>query len=247
MRVFPLASSSKGNAYVVAAGDQVVLIDCGLSCRRLCERCRESGVDPAAVTAVMITHDHSDHVGGLRVFLGKYDVPVYTNLMTAEKLSRDADIDGSAFVCFENGQSFEIGRMRVTPFPTPHDAVDSVGYLVETEKRTYFHGTDIGTPLDSIGGFLARADVATLESNHDPVMLQQSRRDEFLKRRISGPRGHLSNYEAAELVEKYASGRLKKIFLAHLSGECNAPRLAVDTMKAALARMGRGDIELVVL
>jgi phosphoribosyl 1,2-cyclic phosphodiesterase len=137
--------------------------------------------------------------------------------------------------------------MRVTPFPTPHDAVDSVGYLVETEKRTYFHGTDIGTPLDSIGGFLARADVATLESNHDPVMLQQSRRDEFLKRRISGPRGHLSNYEAAELVEKYASGRLKKIFLAHLSGECNAAHIAERTMREELSRAGLGSVEISVL
>lgn len=247
MRIYPLASSSKGNAYAVVAGGEVLLIDCGLSCRRIRERCLECGIDLDSVTAVMITHDHSDHVEGLRAFLNRFDVPVYTNLMTAEKIANDKGIDESSFVCFENGQSFEIGRMRVTPFSTPHDAVDSVGYLVETEKRTYFHGTDIGTPLDSIGSYLARADVATLESNHDPVMLRESRRDEFLKRRISGPRGHLSNYEAAELVEKHATDRLKKIFLAHLSDECNAPRLAVETMKEALARMGRDDIELVVL
>lgn len=247
MKVIPLASSSKGNAYAVAAGGDCVLIDCGLSCRKLRERCLESGIDLDSVTAVMITHDHSDHVGGLRVFLNRFDVPVYANPMTAEKVARDAGIDESAFVCFENGQSFEIGRMRVTPFSVPHDAVDSVGYLIETEKRSYFHGTDIGTPLDSIGGYFSRADVATLESNHDPVMLRESRRDEFLKRRISGPRGHLSNDEAAGFVEKHATGRLKKIFLAHLSDECNAPRLAEETMKEALFRIGRGDIELVVL
>ena len=247
MTVVPLASSSKGNAYAVVAGGEVLLIDCGLSCKKLRERSAQRGVDLDSVTAVVITHDHSDHVGGLRVFLNKYDVPVYTNLMTAEKIARDTGIDESAFVCFENGQSFEVGRMRVTPFSTPHDAVDSVGYLVETAKCTYFHGTDIGTPLDSIGGYLARADIATLESNHDPVMLRQSDRAEMLKHRISGPRGHLSNDEAAELVGKFASARLKKIFLAHLSDECNAPRIAEETMRAELLRIGRGDIELEVL
>ncbi len=247
MTVVPLASSSKGNAYAVVAGGEVLLIDCGLSCKKLRERSAERGVDLDSVTAVVITHDHSDHVGGLRVFLNRYDVPVYANLMTAEKIARDTGIDESAFVCFENGQSFEIGRMRVTPFSTPHDAVDSVGYLIETAKCSYFHGTDIGTPLDSIGGYLACADIATLESNHDPVMLRRSDRAETLKRRISGPRGHLSNDEAAALAAKFASERLKKIFLAHLSDECNAPRIAEETMRAELLRIGRGDIELEVL
>lgn len=247
MTVIPLASSSKGNAYAVAAGGEVLLVDCGLSCKRLRERAAQCGVDLDRVVAVVITHDHSDHVDGLRVFLGRYDVPVYANLMTAEKITHDTGVDESAFVCFENGQSFEVGRMLVTPFSTPHDAVDSVGYLIETAKCSYFHGTDIGTPLDSIGGYLARADIATLESNHDVVMLRQSDRAEKLKRRISGPRGHLSNDEAASLVGRFASARLRKIFLAHLSGECNAPHIAEETMKAELQRIGRGDIELEVL
>lgn len=247
MKIVPLASSSKGNAYAVAAGGDVVLVDCGLSCRKLRERCGESGVDLGSIRAVLVTHDHSDHVGGLKVFLGKFDVPVYANLMTAEKVARDTGVDESAFVCFENGQSFKIGCMRITPFSVPHDAVDSVGYFIETEKRAYFHGTDIGTPLDSLGVFLSRADVATLESNHDPVMLRASERAESLKRRISGPRGHLSNDEAAELVGRYASSKLKKIFLAHLSGECNQPHLALETMRSKLSGIGRTDIELVVL
>ena len=247
MKVVPLASSSKGNAYAVSAGGDVVLVDCGLSCRRLRERCVRLGVDLDSVAAVVITHDHSDHVGGLRVFLGRYDVPVYANLMTAEKIARDTGIDESAFVCFENGQSFEIGRMRITAFPTPHDAADPVGYFFETPKRTYFHGTDIGTPLDSIGRYLARADVATLESNHDSVLLHGSDRPESLKRRISGPRGHLSNDDAAELVRRFASRRLKRVYLAHLSDECNAPHIAERTMRETLSGIGRGDVELTVI
>jgi phosphoribosyl 1,2-cyclic phosphodiesterase len=247
MRIVPIASSSKGNAYAVIAGGEVVLIDCGLSCKQLCLRCDALGVDLSLVSAVMITHDHSDHIGGLRVFLGKYNVPVYANLMTAEKIAHDTGIEEMSFVCFENGQSFELGCMKVTPFSTPHDAVDSVGYLIEAEGRVYFHGTDIGTPLDSVGKYLSCADVATLESNHDLIMLSQSTRQPSLKRRIAGPRGHLSNDEAASLVLRHATARLKKIFLAHLSGECNCPHIAKETMEQALTKIGRQDIELVTL
>lgn len=247
MTIIPLASSSKGNAYAVVSGGATLLVDCGLTCKKLCERCDALGVDLDTVAAVMVTHDHSDHVGGLRVFLRKYDVPVYANMMTAEKVACDNGIDESAFVCFENGQDFDIAGMRVTAFSTPHDAVDSVGYFIEDGSRSYFHGTDIGTPLDSVGRYLLRADVATLESNHDLQMLSASSRAEFLKQRIAGPRGHLSNDDAAELVAKYASCRLKKIFLAHLSEECNAPHLALASMESALKKIGRNDIELVVL
>lgn len=248
MKVIPLASSSKGNAYaVVDGGGETLLIDCGLSCRQMRARCAAAGVDLDSVAAVLVTHDHTDHVGGLRVFLGKYDVPVYANLATAEKLVRDCAVAEESFVCFENGQSFVIGGMTITPFPTPHDAVDPVGYLVETSAGVYFHGTDIGTPLDSIGRCLASADVAVLESNHDPVMLSASNRAESLKRRISGPRGHLSNDDAAELVRRFASPKLKRIFLAHLSDECNAPHLAEAAMRAALADIERNDVVLSVI
>lgn len=247
MNVIPLASSSKGNAYAVAYGGMVLLVDCGLSCRRLRELCAGKGVDLNSVAAVLITHDHSDHVSGLKVFLNRYDVPVYANVTTAEKLIRDYGLADDAFVCFENGQSFEIGPVKVTPFSTPHDAVDSVGYLIETERGVYFHGTDIGTPLESIGAKIALADVVTIESNHDPVLLSQSQRAESLKRRISGPRGHLSNDDAAKLVRRFASQRLKRVYLAHLSDECNAPHIAERTMRETLVEIGRGDVELTVI
>lgn len=247
MNVIPIASSSSGNAYAVVRGGEVILIDCGLTCKCLRESCASRGIDLASVSAVLITHDHSDHVGGLKVFLGRYDVPVYANMMTAEKLICANGIDESAFVCFENGRSFEIGEVRVTPFSTPHDAVDPVGYFIEAGERSYFHATDVGTALDSFGGYLARADVATVESNHDTVMLKASRRPDSLKERILGPRGHLSNDQAAAFVGRYATSRLKKLFLAHLSGECNAAHIAERTMREELARAGLASVEISVL
>lgn len=238
MRIFPIASSSRGNAYVVEQGGDALLIDCGVSCR-----CLKAAVDLSRLRGVLITHNHVDHVSGLKRLLNCVDVPIYANAMTAEAIAYQERVDEGAFVCFENGQPFEVGPFEVSPFSIPHDAADPVGYLVRGEL-TYFHGTDIGSPLDSIGVRLSEADFATLESNHDSVMLRTSPRPPCLKQRISGPRGHLSNDQACDLVRRFASPRLKRLWLAHLSHECNVPRLALEAMRATLDEMGRTDVAL---
>ena len=240
MNVVPIASSSKGNAYVVEQDGEALLVDCGVSCKLL-----KAGFDLAHLRGVLITHNHVDHVSGLRSLLNRVDVPVFANAMTAEAVVCQEQVDERAFVCFENGQPFEVGPFAVLPFSIPHDAADPVGYLIRGDQA-YFHGTDIGTPLDSIGVRLAEADLATLESNHDPVLLRASRRPPSLKQRIAGPRGHLSNDEACALVRKFASPRLRRLWLAHLSGECNAPHLALGAMRDTLAEIGRADIEVEV-
>ena len=244
LKVLPIASSSKGNAYVVVCGDEALLIDCGVPFKTLKGRleAKLGGEALPKLLAVLVTHNHSDHVSGLKVLLNKFDVPVFANAMTAEAAIRQEHLDEAAFCLFENGQAFDVGPFLVSPFSIPHDAADPVGYLVRAEGETYFHGTDIGTPLDSVGLKLAEADVATLESNHDPVMLRTSLRPECLKQRIAGPRGHLSNDDAASLVKRFASPRLRQIFLAHLSGECNAPHLALGVMRETLVEMARTDI-----
>ena len=237
MKVVPLASSSSGNAYVVEAEGSAVLVDCGICYKYLKD---------IAVDAVLITHSHSDHVSGLKTLLKHRDIPVYANVMTAEAVAHECGLADSAFVCFENGQEFEVGAFTAAAFSVPHDTSDPVGYLLRAGGETYFHGTDIGTPLDSIGLKLAEADVATLESNHDPVMLRTSGRPPSLIQRIAGPRGHLSNDQACELVRRFASPRLKKLFLAHLSHQCNAEAVAVRLMRETLAEIGRADVELEV-
>lgn len=238
MRIVSLASGSKGNAFVVEHEGSAILVDCGVPYKTLagCE-----------FDAVLVTHSHIDHVSGLKSLLRRRDVPVYANLMTAESTIHAFGVPESAFVCFENGQPFDVGAFSVSAFSIPHDTSDPVGFLVAAGGTTYFHGTDIGTPLDSIGVKLAEADVATLESNHDPVMLRTSGRPPSLIQRIAGPRGHLSNDQACDLVRRFASPRLKRLALAHLSRDCNAPHLVEDAMRGTLREMGREDVGLKVL
>ena len=248
MKIASLASGSKGNAYVVEQDGVALLIDCGLSCRELRRRLAAVGLGPEAISAVVFTHSHDDHIRGLPVFRKNFpQAELFANLMTAESIASLVGVDEGDFCCFENGQSFDVGPFSVAPFSIPHDTSDPVGYLVRANGETYFHGTDIGTPLDSIGVKLAEADVATLESNHDPVMLRTSGRPPCLIQRIAGPRGHLSNDQACDLVKRFASPRLKRLALAHLSRDCNVPHLAEGAMKTTLVEMRRTDVELKIL
>lgn len=239
MIIKPIASSSKGNAYLVEHEGASLLIDCGVCYKKVKEY---------AFDSVLITHNHFDHISGLKVLLNQRDVTIYANQMTAEATQVALGLDPEKFVLFENDQSFELGPFEISPFSIPHDAADPVGFLIKAGDEIYFHGTDIGFPLPSIGEKLKEADYATLESNHDPIMLQTSGRPRELKERISGNHGHLSNGEAAELIKTYCkSGKLKKLYLAHLSGECNAPHLAEQCMKEALEEAGLKDVKLEII
>lgn len=248
MRIVSLASGSAGNCYAVESDGAAFLIDCGVCLRDLVRRAAAARLDLSKVVAVAITHNHVDHVRGLAVFRKKFPgIPLFANMMTADAVAYATGVDLDAFTIFENGQEFDAGPFRAAAFSIPHDVPDPVGYTVRAGGKTYFHATDVGSPLDCVGVHLADADAATLESNHDPVMLARSARPESLKRRIRGPRGHLANCDAADLVRRFASPRLKSLFLAHLSSECNAPHLAEAEMRRALSDIGRGDVRLAVL
>lgn len=202
----------------------------------------------ADLKGIVVTHNHIDHVKGLEVISRHYpDLPIFANWMTAEASANLLKMDPESFYPFENGQSFEVGPFEVEAFPIPHDVPDPVGYTIKAEGLVYFHATDVGTALDSIGERLAEADFATLESNHDPVMVMESGRPLSLKERILGPRGHLSNDDAAGLVKRFASPKLKELRLAHLSESCNMPHMAEAAMREALAEIDRTDVLLTVL
>lgn len=243
LRFASLGSGSGGNSYCLSLDGFTLMIDCGFSCREMVKRCRANGVDPRTVFAVVLTHSHDDHVRGvkgLRKILpwAKF----YASDLTAEAVAARMRLPEDDFLVFEKGQAFDAGPFSVRAFPVPHDTPDCSGYVVETHGFAYFHATDVGQPLDSIGDNFALADLATLEFNHDPTLLATSKRPRKLKRRIKGPSGHLSNFDAASLVGKFASPRLKKVFLAHISRECNSPHLAEEEFRRALEEAGKPQI-----
>lgn len=247
MKIASLASGSGGNAYLLESCGRHILVDDGLSLRELGTRARTLGVDLPQIEAILVTHDHADHTCGLGVFHAKFpSVPMFANQATADAV-RHAKKLADAFYFFEPAQEFEAGPFSVTAFAIPHDAADPVGFMVRADGKTYFHGCDIGTPLDAIGYHLSLADIATLEFNHDPQMLFASRRSEPLKQRIRGPRGHLSNDDAASLVSRFASSGLKTLLMGHISSECNTPHLAESALADAMRAAGRDEIEHVVL
>ena len=247
MRFRALGSGSGGNSLAVRAGDTLVLVDLGFSCREETRRLAACGIDIADVSAVLFTHDHSDHCKGVATFHDRHPaVPLMANGNTADTIAALTGVS-DGWTVFENGEPFSLGDFTVTAFPIPHDAADPVGYLFEADGRSLFVGTDMGTVTPVVQTMFARATCAVLEANHDPILLEQSDRPIPLKQRIAGRSGHLSNEDAAALLRDTNPPQLKTLLLGHLSRECNTPSLARRAFADALAELGRTDIELDLL
>jgi len=245
LRVF--GSGSKGNALAIRSGGTLLLLDCGFSCRELEKRMTACGVCPADVTAVLFTHDHDDHCKGIATFHKRHPlVPLYANGNTADAIATLTGVE-DGWRIFETGEPFAIGDVSVSAFSIPHDAADTVGYLFSDDTSSLFVATDMGVPTLPVKYALAQATCAVLESNHDPTLLACSDRPVSLKQRISGRCGHLSNQDAADLVREVAPPNLKTLLLAHLSRPCNAPHLALESMREALKDIEREDIALAAL
>ena len=205
------------------------------------------GVCPADVTAVLFTHDHDDHCKGIATFHKRHPlVPLYANGNTADAIATLTGVE-DGWRIFETGEPFAIGDISVSAFSIPHDAADAVGYLFSDAASSLFVAMDMGIPTLPVKYALARATCAVLESNHDPTLLACSSRPVSLKQRISGRCGHLSNQDAADLVREVAPPNLKRLLLAHLSRPCNAPHLALESMREALKDIRREDIALAAL
>lgn len=247
MRLRVFGSGSQGNALAIRSGGALLLVDCGFSCRELERRMAACGVRADDVTALLFTHDHADHCKGIATFHRRHPhVPLYANGNTADAIATLTGVEDGWRV-FETSVPFSVGDIEVTSFSIPHDAADAVGYLFSDETASLFVGTDMGVPTLPVKYALARATCAVLESNHDPTLLACSDRPVSLKQRISGRCGHLSNQDAADLVREVAPPRLKTLLLAHLSRPCNAPHLALESMRAALTDINRADIVLATL
>lgn len=229
-----LASGSKGNSAFVRVGDTRLLIDAGISCRRIVHGLRDIDESPEELDAVLVTHEHSDHVKGLRVFLNKYpETRVFSTRGTMEGCE-DQFSTPTNWTPITAQQPFRVGAVTVDPFELLHDADEPTGFRLDAAGFSMGFATDLGYWTDEIAEHLLGCRVLVIEANHDPYMLRTGPYPAFLKRRIASSRGHLSNEQARALVSRIAHPELEWLVLAHLSEKNNAPELAIDEVSPAL-------------
>jgi phosphoribosyl 1,2-cyclic phosphodiesterase len=240
-----LGSGSGGNCAYIETAEARILVDAGFSPRQIRQRLAGIGRAPENLTAILVTHEHSDHVTGLPGIAAKLNIPVYCNRATKEAFEFQLKTQFSGCQLFDTGASFEIADVLVDTFSIPHDAQDPVGFLLRTPAGNIGFVTDLGHMTKLVIERTRSANVLVLESNHDVKMLQDCpRRPWSLKQRILGRHGHLSNLAAAEAAAQVMSAGLKHLFLAHLSRECNRPELAQHVMAEQLHHIGATHIQL---
>ena len=234
-----LGSGSRGNATFVATGKVRLLIDCGLGPRTLRERMRAIGEDPDHLDAVLATHEHTDHIGGLQGLLKEQSIEAYMSCGTIDRSQADAfEMNGSAIVPVVQGRSYPIGDVVVEVFAVPHDAEEPVAYSIRHNGIKVTQLTDLGWIPDHVSDSLKGTDVLILESNHDLDMLRMGPYPWSLKERLMGRRGHLSNAAVARFLGGAWDGRARHIVLAHLSSKNNHPELAREVALHALRERG---------
>lgn len=234
VRVVSLASGSSGNAFLVEAGDTVLLIDAGLSMQRLSLALRQFGIDLREVQAVLLTHEHSDHTRGLEMLSWRCGLPVVGNEATLAALGPDPQRSR----VLPTGGSLEIGSVRVYSFALPHDGCEPVGYCLEHNGVRVCLATDLGYVPEELKEHVRASDLVILEANHDLDSLIRGPYPRYLKQRIASQLGHLSNDQAADCLEECASERRQWVWLAHLSEVNNSPRLALRTVTQRLRQAG---------
>jgi phosphoribosyl 1,2-cyclic phosphodiesterase len=235
-----LASGSRGNSTIVSSSRTKILVDAGISCRETVKRMRARGDDPRTLSAILITHEHSDHVYGLAVLARKFQVPVFMTGATHQAWARSLRDDAgelpqlTRLEIFSAGRSFHVGDMAITPFTIPHDAADPVGLTFRSEGIKIGVATDLGYMPPNVCHELRGCDVLVIESNHDLEMLRVGPYPWSVKQRVGSPTGHLSNEKLAKFLCTEYDGNASYIVLAHLSEQNNHPELARGTAAKAL-------------
>jgi phosphoribosyl 1,2-cyclic phosphodiesterase len=239
-----LASGSGGNAFLVEFGGERLLVDAGLSLDALERALARVGTAPEALRAVVLTHEHDDHARGAGPLGRARGVRVYATAATSA--AAGASLDGADVRPFTVHAAFGVGPFEVSPFPVPHDAAEPVGLTIAAGGRRVVIATDLGSADDVLDAHLAAADLAILEANYDLGLLHVSGYPWFLKNRILGGRGHLSNDEAARALARTV-GRRRGVCLVHLSDTNNLAPLARDTVRTALGEAGADAVPLLAV
>lgn len=239
-----LASGSSGNSIVIRNNGAAVLIDAGIGIRRLVAALRAAEIEPADLSGILITHEHSDHTSGAVRMARRFGIPLVANAATLTAVS------GAGFVpsrVLDVGCETAFGSLVVRSFPVSHDAACPVGYTISSTNASVCSATDTGVLTPELCAEAENADLLILESNHDVELLRAGPYPWFLKHRIMGDRGHLSNEVACELLARLAAdGRTRTVWLAHLSKINNTPRLALSTARKLLSSHLGGNIDISV-
>lgn len=233
MRFASLGSGSEGNGLIVEADGTAVLIDCGFGVRDTTARLARLGLVPAALAAILVTHEHSDHVGGVPAFAARNGIPVWATFGTLAVVSER--FEGMPRVYgFDSHDAFAIGALEISPIPVPHDAREPVQYVIGDGAHRIGVLTDLGVSTPHVEASLSGCDALVLECNHDAAMLANGDYPYPLKRRIAGRFGHLDNDAAGQLLGRLDTSRLVHLIAAHLSRQNNTPELARAALATAL-------------
>lgn len=235
LKIYSLCSSSSGNCTYIEENGSGILIDAGFGVRNTCQFLKEAGIEEERIDAIFITHEHSDHISGLRRLTERWDVPVYGSRGTLEKILEKDAVSERTTLYEINRRSAEIGHLLITAFHTPHDSAESLGFIVSNGKTQAGICTDLGYMPDEVGELLVNCKFVLLESNYDSAMLQAGAYPFLLKERISSDFGHLSNDECAKQMKRLIDGGVERFLLGHLSQHNNLPDLAYQTAKSYLA------------
>ncbi len=237
MKLTSIASGSSGNCTLISGNTTDILVDAGISCKRIKESLEALGVVPERLGALLITHEHSDHVCGLFIFEKRFHVPIYAPQETLDeirRLDKKGEIDPELMHPVTTDEWFSVGDLSILAFNNLHDAACPVAYRVECEDKAVAVCTDLGNYTGYTVRNLLGLDALLIESNHDLNMLQVGPYPYQLKRRVMSDYGHLSNERCGQLLCEIANPRLKYALLGHLSQENNIPQLALDTVRTEL-------------
>ena len=236
-RIFTLASGSSGNCTFIGCGKNGILVDAGISAKSITEGLESVAFDPKNLSAIFITHEHIDHINGLRVFSKKYNIPIFASVKTLASICCATQIEESLINPFDG--SVEVDGMKITRFATSHDCEGSSGYAINLpDGKKCAVCTDLGVVTNEVRNAILGSDAIVFESNHDVNMLQKGTYPEHLKKRILSDHGHLSNNACSIELPKLVESGTTRIILAHLSRENNLPAIAESSAKAALMDKG---------
>lgn len=233
----PLASGSKGNCIYLGTAQTKILIDAGISARAIQKRLAEINVDLADIDAILITHEHTDHIQGLKVLAYKLGIPVLANHETAKGIVANFHACPK-FKIFSTGETFEFGDLEIHPFSIQHDTLDPVAFTIRVDGLKLGFCTDLGFVTSLVEHQLQDCDYLYVEANHQPSMVYASARPMIYKQRVLSRSGHLSNESCGQLLWQVFNPKLKHVHLAHLSSECNSPEVALSVIQDLLQSKG---------